>query len=117
MAILGCMATRRSQQKIRYQNRYIEYEMVHHPRARHLKVAVGIGGKITVTKPRWAKQTVVEKFVRERQPWIDASTAVLAKKYGTNENLAVDDQEHFLKYKDRALRLCEDKVAYWNRKK
>ena len=110
------MATRRSQQKMRYKNQYIAYEVVSHPKARYLSLTVDIGGKIRVTKPRWAKQAVIEKFVREKQPWIAERVESMTQKYGTNENLAMDDREHFLKYKERALRFCEEKVAYWNRK-
>ena len=110
------MTTRRSQQKMRYKNQSIAYEVLHHPRARHLHLAVGVGGKITVTKPKWAKQTTIEQFVREKQPWIAERVESMIKKYGTNENLTVDDREHFLKHKEKALRFCEEKVAYWNRK-
>ncbi|MCY4576946.1 MAG: DUF45 domain-containing protein [Candidatus Kaiserbacteria bacterium] len=110
------MSTRRSQQKIRYKNQYIAYELLNHPKARYLKLAVGIGGKITVTKPKWVKQATVETFIREKQPWITERTESLAKKYGTNENLAIEDRAHFLRYKERAERFCEEKVSYWNRK-
>ena len=109
------MATR-SQQKIRYKNRYIEYELVNHPKARHLKLAVGIGGKITVTKPKWVKIATVETFIREKHPWIAERVESLTKKYGANENFAADDREHFLKHKEKAQQFCEEKVAHWNRK-
>ena len=109
------MATK-SHQKMRYKNRYIEYELVSHPRARHLKLAVGIGGKITVTKPKWVNKTTVETFVREKHPWIAERVESLTKKYGMNENLAADDREHFLKHKEKALQFCEEKIAHWNRK-
>ena len=115
IVILKYMSTR-SQQKIRYRNRYIEYELVSHPRARHLKLAVGIGGKITVTRPKWVNQTTVEKFIREKDPWIEERVASLSAKYGTNQNLAADGRDHFLKHKEKALLFCEEKVAYWNRK-
>ena len=94
--------------------RYLEYELVQNSRAKHIKVSVGMGGKVTVTKPKRVSMRMVERFLTEQELWIEEKVRSFLEAHGNNKNLLADDKEHFLKYKEQALRLCERKVQYWN---
>ena len=93
----------------------LEYELVQNPRAKHIKISVGMGGRVTVTKPKRVSMRMVQSFLTEHETWIEEKVDAFLKAHGNNKNLLADDKEHFLKHKEEALKLCERKVKYWNR--
>ena len=100
---------------LRHKNRDIQYTIMKNKMSRCIRIYVQMGQFVKVTKPTYISDREVEKFVNEKKDWIVDKMDEFGK-YGSNKNLFIDSQEHFLKHKEKALAFCEEKVAYWNRK-
>lgn len=101
---------------LNHKNRTIQYEIVKNKLAKHIRISVQMGYFVRVTRPVYISDKEVQKFVDEKKDWIVDKMNEF-NKYGSNENLFVDDKEHFFKYKEEALTFCREKIAYWNREK
>lgn len=101
---------------LNHRGRVIRYTILKHKLARHIRISVQMGHFVRVTKPVYISDREVRKFIDEKKDWIVDKIDEFGE-YGNDENLFVDDREHFLKHKEEALAFCEAKVAYWNRER
>ena len=82
-------------------------------RAKHLRITIYPPDKIVVTLPRPTSDAVIEKFLYEKQAWIEKQIA-----YFKNRKVAAmpyDDKKSFRAYKDAALELVTKKVETFNK--
>ena len=59
-----------------------EYELRESARAKHVRIAVDSGGRVVVTKPARVSVRAVERFVEEKQEWIEHTLQKASRKRG-----------------------------------
>ena len=58
------------------------YELRESARAKHVRIAVDSGGRVVVTKPARVSLRAVERFVEEKQEWIERTLEKASRKRG-----------------------------------
>lgn len=82
-------------------------------RSRRLRLTVA-GGEITLTVPRGTRERVVQKFLQEKQVWIEDKQQKLASTAQKHPDIATTNKEHYHRYQKAALELAQQKVIEWN---
>ncbi|MCC6290853.1 M48 family metallopeptidase [Candidatus Nomurabacteria bacterium] len=100
--------------EIALQNKKVTYTLRKSKRARRMRLAVYCDGTIVVTTPFDLKETVAERFIREKSQWLFSKIAFFEQFKG----LAITRYSHedYLKNKDRAYELAIERVQYFNKK-
>lgn len=99
---------------IALQNKNLTYTLRKSKRARRMRLAVYCDGTIVVTTPFDLKESVVEKFIREKSEWLFSKIAFFEQFKG--QAIARYSHEEYLKHKDAAYRLAVERVNYFNKK-
>lgn len=101
------------QKHIALQNKRITYTLRKSHRARRMRLAVYCDGTIVVTTPFDLKETIVEKFIREKTDWLFSKIAFFEQFKG--QSIARYSQEEYLKHKNKAYDLALERVAHLNK--
>jgi len=75
-----------------------------------MRLAVYCDGTIVVTTPHDLKETVAEKFIREKSDWLFSKINFFKQFKG--RPVARYSQDDYLRYKDQALTIVQKKVSY-----
>ncbi len=100
------------EKQIALQDKKITYTLRKSHRARRMRLAVYCDGTIVVTSPFDLKETVVEKFIREKTDWLFKKIAFF--KQFSGKAVARHSKADYLKYKDEAYALAVERVNYFN---
>ena len=88
----------------------MKYTLKHSRRAKHLRLRVHPGGAVVLTAPMGASHNIVETFLRSRARWIENAVARMLQ----FKVLPVSGRRDYVKHKEDARKLVEERVAYWN---
>lgn len=89
------------------------YTLKQNAKARHLRISIHPGGEVIVTVPKNVSTTIVEKFLKEKQTWIEAKVRVM-EKYPKVIKASLSKKEiTVLKQKTRAF--VEEKLPHFNK--
>lgn len=97
--------------QITLQNRKVAYTLRKSKRARRMRLAVYCDGSVVVTTPHDLRETAAERFIREKTEWLFSKLAFFKQFEG--KPVARYSYEDYLKYKDRARVLIEQKVEHF----
>ncbi len=98
--------------KITLQNRKINYTIRKSKRARRMRLAVYCDGSVVVTTPSGLKESVVEKFVKEKSEWLFSKVDYF-KKF-KRRTITKYSHKDYLKYKEDSYNLILERVNYFN---
>lgn len=80
-------------------------------RARRMRLAVYCDGSVVVTTPYNFQETIAERFIREKTEWLLSKLVFFER---VQRKLVVrHSRTDYLKYKESALALVREKVAYF----
>lgn len=99
-------------QKIKLKNKTISYTLRKSRRARRLRLAVYCDGTIVVTMPHDLRETMIEKFIKEKSDWLLSKISFFKQFQGRLVSRYSHDD--YLKYKEDAFRVVEQKVKYFS---
>jgi predicted metal-dependent hydrolase len=99
--------------QIALENKKITYTLRKSRRARRLRLAVYRDGTIVVTTPFDLKETIAEKFIREKSEWL-FSKIIFFKQF-KGKAVARYSQGDYLKYKDAAYQLAIERIDHFNK--
>lgn len=94
-------------------NQNISYTFKHHPRARHVRIAVKHDGEVIVTVPRFISKIVANEFVNSHLDWIRSKQ----EKFKNNPptiGLRKATKEDYLKNKEAARVFISDRLKVVN---
>lgn len=77
-----------------------------------MRLAVYCDGSIVVTTPFDLRETIADKFIREKTDWLFAKIAFFKQFKG--QPIARYSHAEYLKHKDRAYDLAVDRVQHFN---
>lgn len=98
---------------ITLKNKKISYTIRKSKRARRMRLAVYCDGSIVVTTPFDLRENIVERFIREKTEWLFLKIAYFKQFKG--KPVAKFSHADYLKHKDRALELLEERANYFNK--
>ncbi|MEK7099654.1 MAG: SprT family zinc-dependent metalloprotease [Patescibacteria group bacterium] len=95
------------------------YEIKESTRARQVRVTVYPDGKVVVTKPVRMSNAVVEKFVKSKREWIEASQARFRKRSGGTPPIKLPKPRkgsyEYTEAVAAARRLATERLAHFNK--
>jgi len=94
--------------QITLQNKKVAYTLRKSKRARRMRLAVYCDGSVVVTTPHDLRETVAERFIREKTEWLFSKLAFFKQFEG--KPVARYSHDDYLKYKDNARALVQEKV-------
>lgn len=99
--------------QIAIHNKNITYTIRKSQRARRLRLAVYCDGTVIVTMPVGLKETVIEKFIREKAGWVINKLSFFQQVGG---NLIIkSNKRDYKKFRDKAYEVAIDRVNYFNK--
>ncbi len=99
------------EKQITLQNRKVAYTLRKSKRARRMRLAVYCDGSVVITTPHDLRETVAERFIREKTEWLFSKLAFFKQFEG--KPVARYSQEDYLKYKGDAQALVQQKVNHF----
>ena len=99
--------------QIAIHNKKIVYTIRKSRRARRLRLAVYCDGTIVVTTPFDLKETIAEKFIKEKSKWL--LDKILFFKHNRGQFITKSNRRDYLKYKGKAYDFAVDRVNYFNK--
>lgn len=100
--------------QIRLKAKKIKYELKKSQRAKRLRLAVYCDGSFVVVAPRNLVIEKVEDYIQQKTEWILEKLKIMEKRK-QNPVFHRRSKREFLKLKEEALKLTEEKVAKFNR--
>src|SRR3990167_8395624 len=100
--------------QITLQNKKVAYTLRKSKRARRMRLAVYCDGSVVVTTPHDLRETVAERFIREKTEWLFSKLAFFKQFEG--KPVARYSHEDYLKYKENAHALVRQKVEHFANK-
>ena len=88
----------------------ISYTLKRNRRSRHLRLAVGVDCKVTVTAPHFANTKIIENFITEKSEWIQGRI----DHYKTFTPLIQDSRASYMEHKELARIVAHKKVSQFN---
>jgi len=92
----------------------ISYTLKVNHRARGLRLIVKAGGLCVVTAPKYLPQFLINKFLSSKSKWLIEKIDYLSKFKPVERRNKKREREEYLKYKDQALILVQNRLAYFN---
>lgn len=90
----------------------IDYQLRKSRRAKHLRLRVYGDGRVVVSAPTWLGSRVIEDFVVEKIDWLRGKLDLVKR---TQPRVSCKrSREEYLKRKDEALSLVEERIAHYN---
>jgi len=100
--------------QIALQNKKVAYTLRKSKRARRMRLAVYCDGSVVVVTPHDLQETVAERFIREKTEWLFSKLAFFKQFEG--KSVVRYSYHDYLKHKDSALVLVQEKVNYFANK-
>jgi len=98
---------------ITLKNKEISYTIRKSKRARRIRLVVYCDGVIVVTTPFDLKESIAEKFVREKFQWLLSKLSFFKQFEG--KAIVRYNHEDYLKYKEEAYNLVESRINYFSK--
>jgi len=95
------------------QNKNVAYDFRQSKRARRMRLMVYCDGSVIVTAPISLREGAVEQFLREKAEWLLAKISFF-KRFKIRPRPRYGRKDYF-KYKDKAGKLANERVAHFNR--
>lgn len=86
----------------------ISYQKKYNKRARHIRVSVYPDESVVVTVPRGASDSEVDKFISEKQNWIDKH--IQDFRNSARVSYPFSGRRSYLKYREQARKIITDKT-------
>ncbi|TSC81797.1 MAG: putative metal-dependent hydrolase [Parcubacteria group bacterium Gr01-1014_20] len=102
------------QKQITLQNKKVAYTLRKSKRARRMRLAVYCDGSVVVTTPHDLQETIAERFIREKTEWLFSKLAFFKQFEG--KPVVRYSHDDYLKYKDGALALIQERVNHFTNK-
>lgn len=93
----------------------IEYILKVNQRSRSIRLAVHPGGIVTVTTPRFVPGFVISKFLKDKVEWLVSRIEKLSKIKPIILKSKKQQREEYLKYKDIASKIANERLEYFNK--
>lgn len=100
-------------QKITKAERVIPYELRTHARARGVRISVGSGGRVLVSKSRWVSIRRADEVLQKNFEWIWERVEEAKKK--PQKILEKYSASDFREHKGAAQKLAEERVSHFNK--
>lgn len=101
------------QKNIKINNINLSYILKTNCRAKNIRLSLYNDGRLVVVKPKRFSEKNIEKLILEKSSWILERIKKLGK---IKPQLSlVENRNIYLKYKEPARRLVEDKIRYFNK--
>ncbi|RJQ33054.1 M48 family peptidase [Candidatus Parcubacteria bacterium] len=100
------------QKQITLQNKTVAYTLRKSRRAKRMRLAVYCNGAVVITTPYGLQETIAERFIREKTDWLFSKIAFFKQFQG--KLASRHSKEDYLKYKDKALALAQERVEFFN---
>ena len=88
-----------------------------HPRARHIRITIHDDGRMVVTKPPQVSMKRVERFIQERQTWIEEVQAKFGRS-GASKRIALPrprkNSKAYTEAREQARALVVERLRYFN---
>lgn len=101
------------EKRITLKNKEISYTIRKSRRARRIRLAVYCDGEVVVTTPFNLKESIAEKFVREKFQWLISKLSFFKQFEG--KATVRYSREDYLKYKEEAYNLVESRINYFSK--
>ena len=101
------------EKRITLKNKEISYTIRKSKRARKIRLTVYCDGAIVVTTPFDLKESIAEKFVREKFQWLISKLSSFKQFEG--KTIVRYSHEDYLKYKEKAYNLVESRIKYFSK--
>ncbi len=82
-------------------------------RSKCMRITVSSDGNVLVTRPIYVSEERASSFLNEQIDWVRKK--LTNRKGNVDPDLAIHSPEHYLEHKERARKLVEEKIGYWNR--
>ena len=99
--------------KIKLKSREVKYILKISRRARGLRLAVYRDGAVVVTAPSAMSRNTIEQFITQKSRWVIDKLEHF-KKFSGVVFVKKNSKKDFIKYKEQALLLARNRVAYFN---
>ncbi|MFP4539307.1 MAG: M48 family metallopeptidase [Candidatus Paceibacterota bacterium] len=83
-----------------------------HRRSKYLRITISPNGDVLVTRPMYVTEERAISFLNEKMDWVRKKLSQRTK--NTDPDIEVRNPEHYLEHKEKARKLVEKKVSYWN---
>lgn len=101
----------------------ISYTKKYSNRAKSIRISINSSWELILTLPEtgffgklfWVEQKW-EDFLKSKSDWILKHISKRQSIENNNPNLSIYSRNHYLKYKEEARILCENKCKYWSEK-
>lgn len=90
----------------------ISYKLKRSKRAKRMRLAVYCDGSVVITTPFGTEQLIVEKFLTDKKQWV--LNKIRFFKSVDNKAIRTFSHKDYLENKDKALRLVEERVKFYN---
>lgn len=99
---------------IKLNNRDIDYAHRVIKRSKNIRLSIHPDGHVVVSSPRYVPQFVINKFLHDKSDWIIEKVDLAIKASGGILKSKKEKQDEYLKYKDVALRIVEERLEHFN---
>lgn len=99
--------------KIEIHQRNIEYTLKVSKKAQRMRLAVYCDSSLVVTVPKNIDISLIEKFIIEKSKWIVDKLEYFQQ--FSDKVFTIGTDEQFFEYKEKALILAEQRIAYFNK--
>lgn len=90
------------------------YTVKINPKSRYLRIRIQLGGEVVVTVPKNVSSSVVDKFLRDRQDWIEKKVKLM-EQYSKTLKVTLSRKE-ITALKAKALAFIQERLAHFNTK-
>lgn len=99
--------------QINLHNRVVNYSIRRSKRAKRMRLAVYCDGNFVVTLPKGLNEASVDKYIIKKSKWV-LSKLDFFKKASLLKTFKLTSKD-FLKYKDAALQITNERIEYFNK--
>ncbi len=101
------------EKQITLQNYKIDYTLRKSKRARRMRLAVYCDGSVVVTIPFDLKETIIERFIKEKSEWLFSKIEFFKQFKG--KPIARYSRKDYLEYKNIAYLMAVSRVEHFNK--
>ena len=92
----------------------LSYKLRKSKRAKRMRLAVYCDGSVVVTTPLGIEQSIIEKFLADKKQWVVDKINFF--KSIDSKAIRTFSESDYLRYKDKAFALVDNRVKYFNKK-
>lgn len=99
--------------RITIEDKKVDYTIRKSRRARRMRLAVYCDGSVVVTSPFGLRETIIERYMKEKAEWLFSKIAFFEQFKG--QAIARYSEKEYLQHKDSAYDLAVRRVTYFNK--